>query len=166
MKTMKLRITTTLSLIMIAASMASACNSEMTATDSQEGMTQQVPTAKEWNQGVVGWNLGNQFECSAPGQDGESMQIGMPEGSIKAESAWGDPVVTKKTIKAVRDAGFNAVRIPIRWQCHITNAAAMSIDKAWMTRIKEVVGWCLANDLKVIINVHHDKWLEGPKLLI
>ena len=158
---MKLRIKATLALAVIAANMASACDREMTVTDTQEGIAQQVPTAKEWNQGVVGWNLGNQFECSAPGQDGESMLIGMPEGSIKAETAWGNPVVTKKTIKAVRDAGFNAVRIPIRWQCHITNAAAMSIDKAWMTRIKEVVGWCLQNDLKVIINVHHDKWLEG-----
>ena len=119
------------------------------------------PTAKEWNAGIVGWNLGNQFECSAPGQDGESMAIGNPDGSIKAETAWGNPVVTKKTIKAVKDAGFNAVRIPIRWQCHITNPVAMSIDKAWLARIKEVVDWCLANDMKVIINTHHDKWLEG-----
>lgn len=119
------------------------------------------PTAKEWNAGIVGWNLGNQFECSALGQDGESMAIGNPDGSIKAETAWGNPVVTKKTIKAVKDAGFNAVRIPIRWQCHITNPVAMSIDKAWLTRIKEVVDWCLANDMKVIINTHHDKWLEG-----
>jgi endoglucanase len=37
----------------------------------------------------------------------------------------------------------------------------MSIDKAWIARIKEVVGWCLDNGLKVIINVHHEKWLEG-----
>lgn len=119
------------------------------------------PTAKEWNKDVVGWNLGNQFECSAPGQDGETMLIGMVDNSIKAETAWGNPVVTKKVIKTVKDAGFNAIRIPVRWQCHITNSMAMSIDKAWIARIKEVVGWCLANDLKVIINVHHDKWLEG-----
>ena len=118
-------------------------------------------TAKQWNKDVVGWNLGNQFECSAPGQDGESMAIGNPELSIKAETAWGNPVVTKKVIKAVKDAGFNAIRIPIRWQCHISNAQAMSIDKAWMKRIKEVVDWCLDYDLKVIINTHHDKWLEG-----
>ena len=116
------------------------------------------PTAKEWNKDVVGWNLGNQLECSAPGQDGESMQIGMADNSIKAETAWGNPVVTKK---AVKDAGFNAIRIPVRWQCHITNAQAMSIDKAWLNRVKEIVGWCLSNDLKVIINTHHDKWLEG-----
>ncbi|MBR4363590.1 MAG: cellulase family glycosylhydrolase, partial [Prevotella sp.] len=107
------------------------------------------PTAQEWNKNVVGWNLGNQLECSAPGQDGESMHIGMVDNSIKAETAWGNPIVTKKVIKAVKDAGFNAIRIPIRWQCHITNDKAMSIDKAWMARVKEVIDWCLACDMKV-----------------
>ena len=119
------------------------------------------PTAKQWNQDVVGWNLGNQFECSAPGMDGESMAIGMPDNSLMAETAWGNPVVTRETIKAVKDAGFNAVRIPVRWQCHIANPQTMSIDKAWLKRVKEVVDWCLDNNLKVIINTHHDKWLEG-----
>lgn len=60
-------------------------------------------TAKQWNKEVVaGWNLGNQFECSAPGQDGESMAIGEPDGAMNAETAWGNPVVTKKLIKAVK----------------------------------------------------------------
>ena len=134
------------------------------ASEQPEQPTEGI-TAKQWNKDVVGWNLGNQFECPAPGQGGESMQIGMPDNSIKAETAWGNPVVTKKTIKAIKDAGFNAIRIPVRWQCHITNSQAMSIDKAWMARIKEVVNWCLDNDLKVIINTHHDKWLEGRPTL-
>ena len=120
-----------------------------------------MPTAQQWNKDVVGWNLGNEFECSAPGQDGESMQIGNPDGSIHAETAWGNPVVTKKMIQAVKKAGFNAIRIPIRWQCHITDAQTMSIDPKWIARIKQVVGWCLDNDLKVIINAHHEKWLES-----
>ena len=89
-----------------------------------------IPTAQEWNKDVIGWNLGNEFECSAPGQDGESMQIGNPDGSINAETAWGNPVVTKKMIAAVKKAGFNAIRIPIRWQCHITNPQAMSKHKS------------------------------------
>lgn len=117
--------------------------------------------AQDWNRDIVGWNLGNQFECSASGQDGESMAIGNPDNADNAETAWGNPVVTKKTIKAIKDAGFNAIRIPVRWQCHITNPTAMSISKTWMARIKEVVDWSLANDLKVIINVHHEKWLES-----
>ncbi len=76
-----------------------------------EGVGESIPTAQQWNKDVVGWNLGNAFECSAPGQDGESMQIGNPDGSIHAETAWGSPVVTKKVIQAVKKAGFNAIRI-------------------------------------------------------
>ena len=131
--------------------------------DLMQNMTysEPYPTAKQWNKDVVGWNLGNQFECSAPNQDGESIEIGNPANSINAETAWGNPRVTKEMIQAVKNAGFNAIRIPIRWQCHITDAQKMSIDPAWIARIKEVVGWCLDNDLKVIINAHHEKWLEN-----
>ena len=131
--------------------------------DLMQNMTysEPYPTAQQWNKDVVGWNLGNQFECSAPGQNAESEEIGNPEGSINAEKAWGNPVVTEAMIQAVKNAGFNAIRIPIRWQCHITNSDEMSIDAAWIARIKEVVGWCLKNDLKVIINAHHEKWLEN-----
>ena len=131
--------------------------------ESMQNMTysEPYPTAQQWNKDVVGWNLGNQFECSAPNQDGELEEIGNPEGSINAETAWGNPPVTEAMIQAVKNAGFNAIRIPIRWQCHITNDQTMSIDEAWIKRIKEVVDWCLKNDLKVIINAHHEKWLEN-----
>ena len=77
-------------------------------------------TAKQWNSEVTaGWNLGNQFECSPRGQDGESIAICDPENADNAEMGWGNPKVTKKTIKAVRDAGFNAIRIPVR--CNSTS---------------------------------------------
>lgn len=123
------------------------------------------PTAKQWNKEIkAGWNLGNQLECSARGIDNESTEISNPSGSISAETAWGNPVVTKKTIKGVKDAGFDAIRIPIRWQHHITNSRAMSVDRAWMDRVKEIVDWCLEYDMKVIINTHHDKWLESRPL--
>ena len=119
------------------------------------------PTATQWNKGVVGWNLGNQLECPALGTKNESTFITCLEGSINAETAWGNPKVTEKTIKAVKDAGFNAIRIPVRWQCHIMNEQAMTVDKAWMQRVKEVVDWCLKQDLKVILNTHHEKWLDS-----
>ena len=120
------------------------------------------PTARQWNSEIkAGWNLGNQFESCPIGQDSESVGLGDPDGADNAETAWGNPLVTKKIIKGVRDAGFDAIRIPIRWQWHINNPAAMVINKNWMNRIKEVINWCLDYDLKVIINVHHDKWLES-----
>ena len=131
--------------------------------DLMQNMTysEPYPTAQQWNKDVVGWNLGNQFECSAPNQDGESIEIGNPANSINAETAWGNPRVTKEMIQAVKNAGFNAIRIPIRWQCHITDAQTMSIDPLWIARIKTVVDWCLKNGLKVIINAHNEKWLES-----
>ena len=123
------------------------------------------PTAKQWNKEVVaGWNLGNQLECGARGVNGESVILTNPTDAITSETAWGNPVVTKKMIKAVKDAGFDAVRIPVRWQHHITNPIAMSVDRAWMNRVKEIVDWCLEYDMKVIINTHHDKWLESRPL--
>ena len=122
-------------------------------------------TAQQWNKEITaGWNLGNSLECGARGVDNESVVIDNPSGSITAETAWGNPVVTKKMIKGVRDAGFDAIRIPVRWQHHITNPQAMSIDRAWMDRVKEIVDWCLEYDMKVIINTHHDKWLESRPL--
>ena len=68
---------------MFTAFSCSASPSVMDTPDASES----IPTAQQWNKDVVGWNLGNEFECSAPGQDGESMQIGNPDGSIHAETA-------------------------------------------------------------------------------
>ena len=159
MKTQILKIC--LIVISIFPVLSCEVHSEMPEVPQSEPVAATIPSAQQWNENVVGWNLGNVFECSAPGQDGESMLIGNPDGAIHAETAWGSPVITKKMIAAVKKAGFNGIRIPIRCQCHITNEKAMSIDKAWIARIKEVVGWCLDNGLKVIINVHHEKWLES-----
>ena len=138
------------------------------------------PTAKEWNQGVIGWNLGNQFECSAPGQDGESMQIGMADNSIKAETAWGNPVVTKKMIKAVKEAGFNAIRVPVTWYPHMEakfqlNGTAWDKEKddlgtkiqaAWMKRVHEVVDYVISQDMYCILNIHHDTGAASTAWLI
>ena len=120
------------------------------------------PTAREWNRQVTaGWNLGNQLECPAPGQDVESVSFSCPANHMQAETAWGNPQITQQTLQAVKNAGFNAVRIPVRWQCHIPNAETMTINADWMQRVKEVVGYALDLGMKVIINTHHDKWLES-----
>ena len=118
-------------------------------------------TAKDWNKDVVGWNLGNQLECPPSGWNNESMAFGNPATAANAETTWGNPRVNKAMIDAVKAAGFNAVRIPVRWQCHITDEATMTVSNDWMKRVKEVVDYCIADGMKVIINTHHDKWLES-----
>ena len=98
--------------------------------------------AQTWCKNVVmGWNLGNSLEA---------------EGT---ETSWGNPATTADMIKSIKGEGFNAVRIPVRWGQHC-DMSTMAIDEKWLSRVKEIVDWCLAEDMYVIINTHHDLWLE------
>lgn len=98
--------------------------------------------AQTWCKNIVmGWNLGNSLEA---------------EGT---ETSWGNPATTADMIKAIKGEGFNAIRIPVRWGQHC-DVSTMTIDEKWLSRVKEIVDWCLAEDMYVIINTHHDLWLE------
>lgn len=103
------------------------------------------------NEMGVGWNLGNSL-------DAYSYDLGFvtPE---KTEKLWGNPIVTKKLIDTVADAGFGAIRIPVTYVNHIDSDG--KIDSAWLKRIGQVVQYGLDNDLYVIINVHHDTGNQG-----
>jgi len=63
-------------------------------------------------------------------------------------------------IKAVKAAGFNAIRIPVRWTEQLSNQTTMTVKDSWLSRVKEVVDWALAEDMYVIINTHHEAWLD------
>lgn len=88
----------------------------------------------------TGWNLGNTFES---------------EGG---ETAWGNPATTQGMISAVKNLGFNAIRMPVRWYEHAD--ADMNIDAAWMARVKEVVDYAYNQGMYVILNSHHDHWYD------
>lgn len=124
-------------------------------------------TAREWCQNVVaGWNLGNTFEGCAldwnintrTWDDGKAYNE-----RLDWEVSWmdaGPHYTTQADIKAVAAAGFNAVRIPVRWEPHVKDHATMEIDPAWVARVKQVVDWCLEENMYVLINTHHEHWLE------
>ena len=77
------------------------------------------------------------------------------------ETGWGNPRVSKEYIDGLKAAGFNAVRIPCAWDSHIINQETNEIDPAWLDRVSEVVGYCRANDMYAILNIHWDGgWLE------
>lgn len=89
----------------------------------------------------VGWNLGNTLDsCDTNTAD--------------TETGWGNPKTTQAMIDAVKAAGFNAVRVPVTWNDHMS--ADGTIDAAWMARVKEVVDYAYNDGLYVILNVHHD----------
>ncbi len=93
----------------------------------------------------LGWNIGNTME--SPG----------------GESGWGNPQITESYIKFVKQCGFNAIRLPCAWNWyHVDNKQTAHIDENWLNRVKEVVRYCVNNDMYVLLNVHWDGgWLEN-----
>jgi aryl-phospho-beta-D-glucosidase BglC (GH1 family) len=79
------------------------------------------------------------------------------------EGDWQTSKLTESYVKFVKQIGFNSVRIPCNWHwSHLSDRSKAKIDAAWLNRVKEVVGWCVANDMYVILNAHGDiGWLEN-----
>jgi endoglucanase len=90
------------------------------------------------------WNLGNTLDA-------------MPD-----ETSWGNPKVTKDLFDTIRAQGFRSVRIPVTWTGHQSATAPYTVDATYMSRVKQVVDWALADGLYVVINVHHDnfQWIS------
>lgn len=92
----------------------------------------------------AGWNMGNSLEV--PGN----------------ETAWGNAKATQMLMDSVKAAGFNTVRLPCAWDSHLEDGATCKIDVRWLARVKEVIGYCVNNDMYVILNIHWDGgWLEN-----
>ena len=70
------------------------------------------------------------------------------------EGDWGYRI-RNRDFSALKTAGFDTVRIPIRWDTHTSHRAPYTIDPAFMSRIQTVVNQALAHNLNVIIDVHH-----------
>jgi aryl-phospho-beta-D-glucosidase BglC (GH1 family) len=64
-------------------------------------------------------------------------------------------------VKLVKQSGFNAIRLPCSWNQYADQTTA-KISASWLNRVKEVVQYCVNNDLYVILNIHWDGgWLEN-----
>lgn len=90
----------------------------------------------------VGWNLGNTLDATGTG--------------LASEKCWGNPKATYELFTAVKEAGFNAVRIPTSWGNHMDEVH--NIDPEWIARVNEVVDYAYSQDLYVILNMHHEEW--------
>ena len=71
------------------------------------------------------------------------------------ESGWGGKRLEAADFVRIRAAGFDTVRIPVRWSNKAGDGPDYTIDPKWMARVTEVVDQALAADLNVILNDHH-----------
>ena len=113
----------------------------------------------------TGWNLGNTLDsCAANngwiGKYGAKSSDGSIAPSVW-ETAWGQRVTTKAMIDKIKAAGFNAVRVPVSWEEHMSITTPYGVSDIWMNRVEEVVNYVLDNDMYCILNVHHDGGANG-----
>jgi len=71
------------------------------------------------------------------------------------EISWGQPYTTQAEIDMVKNAGFNAIRIPCAWHLHMNHTTG-AIDPAWLARVKQVVQYCVNDNMYVLLNCHAD----------
>lgn len=130
----------------LLSGISSACTSspiEIIETDKIPSQ-QDFRSAKEINKMLgKGINLGNALEAPAEGE-------------------WG-MTIEKEYLKRIKDAGFQSVRIPIRWNAHINGDSPYTIDQNFLQRVDQVVGWAIDQELAVMINIHHfNEVMEEP----
>jgi endoglucanase len=111
-------------------------------------ITPDTPAYKLVSKIKIGWNLGNSFD-TVSGFFGNNIALS------KMETEWDNPITTKENITAIKNAGFNAVRIPVTWHKVIDNN--FNIRQDWMARITDVVNYAVDNDMYIILNTHHDE---------
>jgi endoglucanase len=91
----------------------------------------------------AGWNIGNTLEA------------------IGGETAWGNPLISESYIQFVKQNGLNAIRLPCSWNQY-ANQTSAKIQDSWLNRVKQVVQYCVNNDMYVLLNIHWDGgWLDN-----
>ena len=128
----------------------SCTDREVLAREELTGRTSEEIVAKMG----LGWNLGNTFDATG----------GNRSNIYSQETSWGNPKVTRELIKAIHDRGFKTIRIPVTWMNHIDKNNAYTINPEFLARVKEVVDYAYELDMFIILNAHHESWINTPKI--
>ena len=58
-------------------------------------------------------------------------------------------------IDGIKAAGFNTVRIPVFWGNMMADDGTYTINSDYIKRVKEIVDYCMNDDMYAVINIHH-----------
>lgn len=105
----------------------------------------------------LGFNIGNSLDSTG---------YGNYDNITSFEMSWGNPAVTQELVDTIKAKGFDSVRIPTSWFRHVTKTSdsagnpVYTIDERWLARVKEVVDYAYQQDMYVILNLHHEEWIN------
>jgi endoglucanase len=90
-----------------------------------------------------GVNLGNALEAPVEGE-------------------WG-MVLQDEYFQLIKEAGFDSIRVPIKWSGHADLEPPYTIDPEFFERIDWVIAQASENELAMVLNIHHyEEIMESP----
>ena len=133
----------------------------------------------------AGWNLGNTLDTHSGSTENMWLEAYTDRTPARYETGWGQPVTTRQLIHMFKEAGFNAIRVPVTWYPHMgtitvttyqdangdwhgrwdkSTWTGFDVDPAWMARVREVVDYVIDEGMYCILNVHHDTGDRGEDM--
>ncbi|HEY3290531.1 MAG TPA: glycoside hydrolase family 5 protein, partial [Anaerolineae bacterium] len=92
---------------------------------------------------------------------GRGVNLGNALEALK-EGDWG-LTLEEADFQLIKEAGFNSVRIPIRWSAHALKDEPYTIDPLFMARVDWAIEQAFTNGLAVVINMHnYDEFMAAP----
>ena len=76
------------------------------------------------------------------------------------ESGWNNGPAEEAYFDAYLEAGFDNIRIPVRWDEHTQAGEPYDVNTTWMNRVEQVVDWGLSRGFYITLNGHHEDWLK------
>lgn len=138
----------------------------------------------------LGWNLGNTLDSNS----GDTLRMWIEANKNRTptsyETAWGQKVTQAKLFTLFKEAGFNAVRVPVTWYPHMeatfssvngyddngtwsytpwlpsNDDIGTKIQKTWMRRVRQIVDYIVKQGMYCILNIHHDTGASNTAWLI
>ena len=105
---------------------------------------------------MPGADLGAKRKCQAVQMNkllGRGVNLGNALDA-PSEGEWG-VTLKEEYFQIVKDAGFNSVRLPVRWSAHAMTEKPYTIEPNFMSRVDWAVKNALSRGLPVILNIHH-----------
>lgn len=79
------------------------------------------------------------------------------------EGDWG-VVLQQWFFDKIAEAGFTAVRIPVRWSGHAASGPPYQLDQVFLARVRWAVDNALERNLMVVLNMHHyEEIMQDPR---
>ncbi|MDE6794380.1 MAG: glycoside hydrolase family 5 protein [Muribaculaceae bacterium] len=161
---------------LILALMAACADMSFT----QEVFAQDTESAAEAVANMrLGWNLGNTLDSNSGDLNNMWIEKWSQRLTSDYETAWGQPVTRPELFKMFKDAGFNAIRIPVTWYPHmeakfdggltwdpVADPIGTEIQADWMKRVHEIVDYVVSQDMYCILNIHHDTGAASTRWLV